>query len=88
MHSCVYIGPVPYLVFTFAEELLFAQVINSKQFSNSHQDSSLERCYGQWNILYWGLSIIKQSDPLGPSYNKSHNSLNVIKYTPSVPLHH
>lgn len=47
----------PYLIFTLSKELLLAEVINSEQFSDSHQDSSLEWCYGQRNILHWGLSI-------------------------------
>lgn len=45
----------PYLVFTLAKELFFAQVVDSQQFSNSHQDSSLKWSNGQRHILYWGL---------------------------------
>lgn len=44
-----------YLVFTLAEQLLLAHVVNPEQFSNSNQHSSLKRSDSQRDVLYGGL---------------------------------
>lgn len=54
--SYLIFGSLPYLVFTLAKQLLFAQVIDSQQFPNSHQHSSLERSDGQRDVLDRSLS--------------------------------
>lgn len=44
-----------YLVFTLAEQLLFAHIVNPQQFSDSDQHSPLKRSDSKRNILYRGL---------------------------------